>query len=71
MGISYVRLDGNTSYGLRKYNTFRFQKKDEYKVFVMATRAGGEGITLTWAEVVVFLDSDWNPQVTAQAEARA
>lgn len=70
MGISYVRLDGNTSYGLRKYNIFRFQKKDEYKVFIMATRAGGEGITLTRAEVVVFLDSDWNPQVTAQAEAR-
>ncbi|OKL58157.1 hypothetical protein UA08_06512 [Talaromyces atroroseus] len=68
--ICYVRLDGRTSTALRKYNIHRFMYS-EYKVFIMATRAGGEGITLTAAEVVVFLDMDFNPQVTAQAEGRA
>ncbi|KAF4995054.1 hypothetical protein F66182_16414, partial [Fusarium sp. NRRL 66182] len=71
MGIPSLRLDGDTPYALRRYNIHRFQNLSEYKVFIMATRAGGEGITLTAAEVVVFLDSDWNPQVTAQAESRA
>jgi SWI/SNF-related matrix-associated actin-dependent regulator of chromatin subfamily A member 5 len=71
MGIPSLRLDGNTCYAMRRYNIHRFQHQFEYKVFIMATRAGGEGITLTAGEVVVFLDSDWNPQVTAQAEARA
>ncbi|EED22982.1 nucleosome remodeling complex ATPase subunit (Snf2h), putative [Talaromyces stipitatus ATCC 10500] len=71
MGISCLRLDGNTCYSLRRYNIHRFRNESECKVFIMATRAGGEGITLTAAEVVVFLDMDWNPQVTAQAEARA
>ncbi|KAI7976734.1 hypothetical protein EIK77_009965 [Talaromyces pinophilus] len=70
MGISSLRLDGETCYAMRNYNIHRFQNSSEYKVFIIATRAGGEGITLTAGEVVVFLDSDWNPQVTAQAEAR-
>ncbi|KUL91016.1 hypothetical protein ZTR_00722 [Talaromyces verruculosus] len=71
MGVPSLRLDGNTCYATRKYNIHRFQNLPQNKVFIMATRAGGEGITLTAAEVVVFMDSDWNPQVTAQAEARA
>lgn len=71
MGVPSLRLDGNTCYATRKYNIHRFQNLPQNKVFIMATRAGGEGITLTAAEVVVFLDFDWNPQVTAQAEARA
>lgn len=71
MSISHLRLDGSTSYAMRKYNVHRFQNQDKYRVFVIATRAGGEGITLTSAEVVVFMDFDWNPQIMAQAEARA
>lgn len=70
LGIQYVRLDGRTSIAMRKYNVYRFMHREQYKVFVMATRAGGEGITLTTAEVVCFLDLDFNPQVTAQAESR-
>lgn len=70
MNISHLRLDGSTPYALRKFNVHRFQKKNEHQVFIIATRAGGEGITLTAAEIVVFMDLDWNPQVMAQAEAR-
>jgi SWI/SNF-related matrix-associated actin-dependent regulator of chromatin subfamily A member 5 len=38
---------------------------------LLSTRAGGLGINLTSAEDVIFLDEDWNPQITLQAEARA
>jgi SWI/SNF-related matrix-associated actin-dependent regulator of chromatin subfamily A member 5 len=71
MNISHLRLDGNTPYALRKFNVHRFQNQDKHRVFLIATRAGGEGITLTAAEVVVFMDLDWNPHIMAQAEARA
>lgn len=37
----------------------------------MTTKAGGLGINLTKARVVVIFDSDWNPQNDLQAIARA
>ena len=37
---------------------------DDTFVFLLSTRAGGQGITLTEADTVIIYDSDWNPQVT-------
>lgn len=34
---------------------------------MLSTRAGGLGINLATADVVVLYDSDWNPQVDLQA----
>jgi SNF2 family DNA or RNA helicase len=34
---------------------------------MLSTRAGGLGINLATADVVVLFDSDWNPQMDLQA----
>merc|ERR1719215_2310793 len=39
--------------------------------FLLSTRAGGLGINLATADIVVLYDSDWNPQVDLQAMDRA
>jgi hypothetical protein len=36
---------------------------DDAFVFLLSTRAGGQGITLTAADTAIIYDSDWNPQV--------
>jgi ERCC4-related helicase len=39
--------------------------------FLLSTKAGGQGITLTAADTIIIYDSDWNPQNDIQAMARA
>ncbi len=48
-----------------------FQENDEIFIFLLSTKAGGLGITLTKADVVIFYDNDWNPTTDAQAADRA
>ncbi|KAK4494330.1 hypothetical protein PRZ48_014628 [Zasmidium cellare] len=68
----YSRLDGSTNRAQRNLSIRMFNDpKSEYKVMLLSTRAGGLGINLTSATDVIFMDEDWNPQMTLQAEARA
>ena len=63
----YCRLDGNTSYDERQEYIADFNKPNSEKfVFILSTRAGGLGINLTSADVVILYDSDWNPQQDLQ-----
>ena len=49
-----------------------FNKEGSEKfVFLLSTRAGGLGINLATADIVVLYDSDWNPQMDLQAMDRA
>ncbi|KAJ4983001.1 ISWI chromatin-remodeling complex ATPase ISW2 [Stagonosporopsis vannaccii] len=68
----HLRLDGGTGRARRNLDIRLFnQEGSDYKVMLLSTRAGGLGINLTSAQDVIFLDEDWNPQITLQAEARA
>ena len=67
-GYSYERLDGSVRGEDRFASVKKFQKGADTFAFLLSTRAGGLGLTLTAADTVVFVDSDWNPQVDIQAQ---
>ncbi|KAL2244125.1 UNVERIFIED_CONTAM: putative chromatin-remodeling complex ATPase chain [Sesamum indicum] len=71
-GHLYCRIDGNTGGEDRDASIEAFNKPGSEKfVFLLSTRAGGLGINLATADVVILYDSDWNPQVDLQAQDRA
>ena len=64
LGISYVRLDGNTPVDERQRMIDEYNAPDSSLfAFLLSTRAGGQGINLTSADTVIIHDLDWNPQV--------
>ncbi len=68
----YCRLDGNTELDDReKYIQEFTQANSEKFIFLISTRAGGLGLNLMTANIVVLYDSDWNPQIDLQAMDRA
>jgi SNF2 family DNA or RNA helicase len=69
-GYTYERLDGSVR-GEERYIAIKnFNEAEETFVFLLSTRAGGLGINLVSADVVIFFDSDWNPQQDLQAQVR-
>ncbi|XP_006454979.1 SNF2 family DNA-dependent ATPase [Agaricus bisporus var. bisporus H97] len=68
----YCRIDGGTAHDDRILAIDEYNKPDSEKfIFLLTTRAGGLGINLTTADIVVLYDSDWNPQADLQAMDRA
>ncbi|KAN0079358.1 SNF2 family N-terminal domain containing protein [Elaphomyces granulatus] len=65
------RIDGTVSQVDRQAQIKAFDKDPSYKIFLLSTRAGGQGINLTAADTVILYDSDWNPQQDLQAQDRA
>ena len=66
--LQYSRLDGNTQHEDRQNRIAEYNEPGSQKfVFMLSTRAGGLGINLTTADVVILFDSDWNPQMDLQA----
>lgn len=71
-GWFYKRLDGQTNHIIRELDVREFNEPDNACfIYLISTRAGGQGINLASADNVILYDSDWNPQVDAQAMARA
>ncbi|KAK9378888.1 SNF2 family N-terminal domain-containing protein [Kockiozyma suomiensis] len=68
----YCRIDGSTAHEDRIAAIDEYNKPGSDKfVFLLTTRAGGLGINLTTADIVILYDSDWNPQADLQAMDRA
>lgn len=53
---------------LQEYIDEYNRPNSEKFVFMLSTRAGGLGINLASADIVILFDSDWNPQVDLQAQ---
>ncbi|GKT93260.1 lymphoid-specific helicase [Colletotrichum tofieldiae] len=64
------RLDGSVSQESRRDQIKEFNENPEFKIFLLSTRAGGQGINLASADTVILFDSDWNPQQDLQAQDR-
>jgi SWI/SNF-related matrix-associated actin-dependent regulator 1 of chromatin subfamily A len=67
-----VRLDGSTAVEERQRICDAFNRDgSDIFAFLLSTRAGGQGLNLTGADVVVIHDCDFNPQIDRQAEDRS
>ena len=69
--IKYYKLTGSTSVGKRVEMCEHFNKDDSIKVFLISLKAGGTGLNLTGADVVIHYDPWWNLSAENQATDRA
>ncbi|GBF90068.1 hypothetical protein Rsub_02776 [Raphidocelis subcapitata] len=72
-GFSSLRLDGGSG-GARERGELVARFNDPAAgvfIFFLSIRAGGVGLNLQAADTVVMYDSDFNPQIDLQAQARA
>lgn len=68
--ISYYLIDGQVSSKKRMELVDKFNN-DSTDIFLIMLKAGGTGLNLTSADVVIHLDLWWNPAVENQATDRA
>lgn len=71
MGITFIRMDGQTPVELRQEMIDKFHDETDITVFLLSTKAGGFGINLTCANTVIIYDLSFNPHDDKQAEDRA
>jgi superfamily II DNA or RNA helicase len=64
----WSRLDGTTRNRRERIRRFR---SGEVPVFLISLKAGGKGLNLPEADVVILFDPWWNPAIEAQAIDRA
>jgi SWI/SNF-related matrix-associated actin-dependent regulator of chromatin subfamily A containing DEAD/H box 1 len=69
--IKYLILTGATAVDVRQSLVDEFNEDESITVFLLSTKAGGMGINLTAASVVVMFDQDFNPHNDRQAQDRA
>jgi ATP-dependent DNA helicase len=70
-GWNVCRIDGSVAQEDRRAQIKDFNENPKMQVFLLSTRAGGQGINLASADTVILFDSDWNPQQDLQAQDRA
>ncbi|MFT7514570.1 MAG: hypothetical protein ACI9QL_003792, partial [Candidatus Omnitrophota bacterium] len=67
--IRYCYLDGSTKHRMAEVREFNLNA--EIPVFLISLKAGGTGLNLTGADMVIHYDPWWNPAVENQASDRA
>ena len=67
----YFYLDGSTKASERVSLVNEFNNSNKVKVFLISLKAGGTGLNLTSADVVIHFDPWWNPAIEDQATDRA
>ncbi len=67
--INFEYLDGSTKDRMKRVDNFN--NSDQVKAFLISLKAGGIGLNLTSADIVVHVDPWWNPMVERQATDRA
>lgn len=69
--ITYFKLTGSTKVEERIELVEEFNKNPDIKVFLISLKAGGTGLNLTGADIVVHYDQWWNLSTENQATDRA
>ncbi|MFM1564238.1 DEAD/DEAH box helicase [Helcococcus ovis] len=69
INIDYYTLTGSTNKIMRKRLVDDFQS-DDTSVFLISLKAGGTGLNLTKASVIIHIDPWWNLSVQNQATDR-
>lgn len=59
LGIRYLKLTGQTNVGERQGLVDQFYADEDITVFLLSTRAGGLGLNLCAANVVILHDQDF------------
>lgn len=70
-GIEYSILTGQTKVDTRIEMVDEFNKDENIKVFLISLKAGGTGLNLTGADMVIHFDPWWNLSAQNQATDRA
>lgn len=68
--IKYSKLTGQTKVGDRIKLVDEFNENEEIKVFLISLKAGGTGLNLIGADVVIHYDPWWNLSAENQATDR-
>ena len=71
MGIKYFMITGDTSAKERLNICNEFNENEDYKIVLISLKAGGTGLNLVGADVVIHLDPWWNYSAQNQASDRA
>jgi TATA-binding protein-associated factor len=69
-GITSLEISGRVTDQDRQQNIKLFTNDPKYNVMLITIQAGGTGLTLTAADICIFLDKHPNPMKNLQAEDR-
>lgn len=69
-GISYLKLTGQTKVADRINLVDKFNEDKNIKIFLISLKAGGTGLNLTGADMVIHYDPWWNISAENQATDR-